>query len=154
MLVLHGFWSMSGSLRLWAEDSDALVKSPSQALRSARPHPFAAPADEIAGIHPGKPGTSVLLLPSLRSAPLDSPELIRLTPRPAARTDAALLAWTVPVVQLDAAAALAAFDEPAADIRYGASVGYLAELAAFAGELVQRGRILPELRADTRGAIA
>jgi SNF2 family DNA or RNA helicase len=154
MLVLHGFWSMSGSLRLWAEDSDALVKSPSQALRSARPHPFAAPADEIAGIHPGKPGTSVLLLPSLRSAPLDSPELIRLTPRPAARTDAALLAWTVPVVQLDAAAALAAFDEPAADIRYGASVGYLAELAAFAGELVQRGRILPELRAATRGAIA
>ena len=82
MLVLHGFWSMSGSLRLWAEDSDLLVKSPSQALRSARPHPFAAAADAIAGIHPGKPGTSVLLLPSLRSAPLDSPELIRITPRP------------------------------------------------------------------------
>ena len=82
MLVLHGFWSMSGSLRLWAEDSDLLVKSPSQALRSARPHPFAAAADAIAGIHPGKPGTSVLLLPSLRSAPLDSPELIRVVPAP------------------------------------------------------------------------
>ena len=49
MLVLHGFWSRSGSLRLWAEDSDLLVKSPSQALRSARPHPFAAAADAIAG---------------------------------------------------------------------------------------------------------
>jgi hypothetical protein len=48
MLVLHGFWSMSGSLRLWAEDSDLLVKSPSQALRSARPHPFAAAAEAIA----------------------------------------------------------------------------------------------------------
>jgi hypothetical protein len=71
MLVLHGFWSTSGSLRLWAEDSDLRVKSPSQALRSARPHPFAAPADAIAAIHPGKPGASVLLLPSLRSAPLD-----------------------------------------------------------------------------------
>jgi SNF2 family DNA or RNA helicase len=154
MLVLHGFWSMSGSLRLWAEDSDLLVKSPSQALRSARPHPFAAAADAIAGIHPGKPGTSVLLLPSLRSAPLDSPELIRVIPRPAARTDATLLAWTVPVVQLDAGAALAAIDEPVADIRYGASVGYLAELAAFARELVERGRVLPQLRRDAHGAIA
>ena len=88
MLVLHGFWSISGSLRLWAEDSDLLVKSPRQALRSARPHPFAAAADAIAAIHPGKPGTSVLLLPSLRSAPLDSPELFRVIPRPAARKDA------------------------------------------------------------------
>ena len=154
MLVLHGFWSISGSLRLWAEDSDLLVKSPSQASRSARPHPFAAAADAIAEIHPGKPGTSVLLLPSLRSAPLDSPELIRVIPRPAARTDATLLAWTVPVVQLDAGAALAAIDEPVADIRYGASVSYLAELAAFACELVERGRVLPELRRDTNGAIA
>jgi SNF2 family DNA or RNA helicase len=154
MLVLHGFWSISGSLRLWAEDSDLLVKSPSQAFRSARPHPFAAAADTIAAIHPGKPGTSVLLLPSLRSAPLDSPELIRVIPRPAARTDATLLAWTVPVVQLDAAAAFAAIDEPVADIRYGASVGYLAELAAFARELVERGRVLPKLRRDTNGAIA
>ncbi|AMC73486.1 helicase HelZ [Mycobacterium tuberculosis] len=113
MLVLHGFWSNSGGMRLWAEDSDLLVKSPSQALRSARPHPFAAPADLIAGIHPGKPATAVLLLPSLRSAPLDSPELIRLAPRPAARTDPMLLAWTVPVVDLDPTAALAAFDQPA-----------------------------------------
>jgi SNF2 family DNA or RNA helicase len=154
MLVLHGFWSMSGSLRLWAEDSDRLVKSPSQAMRSARPHPFAAAADAIAGIHPGKPSTSVLLLPSLRSAPLDSPELTRVNPRPAARTDATLLAWRVPVVQLDAGAALAAIDEPVAGIRYGASVGYLAELAAFARELVERGRALPVLRRDTHGTTA
>lgn len=154
MLVLHGFWSNSGGMRLWAEDSDLLVKSPSQALRSARPHPFAAPADLIAGIHPGKPATAVLLLPSLRSAPLDSPELIRLAPRPAARTDPMLLAWTVPVVDLDPTAALAAFDQPAPDVRYGASVDYLAELAVFARELVERGRVLPQLRRDTHGAAA
>jgi hypothetical protein len=154
MLVLHGFWSMSGRLRLWAEDSDLPVKSPSQALRSARPHPFAAIADTITGIHPGKPGTSVLLLPSLRSAPLDSPDLIRIAPRPAPRTHPTLLTWTVPVVQLDAGAAFAAIDEPVADIRYGASIGYLAELAAFARELVERGRVLPELRRDAHGAIA
>jgi SNF2 family DNA or RNA helicase len=154
MLVLHAFWSTSGDFRLWAEDSDLEVRSPSQALRSARPHPFAAGADAIAGIHPGKPGASVLQLPSLRSAPLDSPELIRVNPRPAARTDAALLAWTVPVVALDAATALAAIDEPVADIRYGASVGYLAELAAFARELAERGRVLPRLRRDEHGAAA
>lgn len=154
MLVLHGFWSMSGGLRLWGEDSDLLVKSPSQALRSARRHPFAAAGDAVATIHPGKPDTSVLLLPSLRSAPLDSPELIRLIPRPMMRTEPVLLAWTVPVVQLDAEDALAVIDEPVADIRYGASVGYFAELAAFARELVERGRVLPQLRRDSHGAIA
>ena len=72
MLVVHGFWSTSKGLCLWSEDSDLPVKSPSQALRIARPHPFAAPADVMTGIHQGKPGTAVLLLPSLRSAPVDS----------------------------------------------------------------------------------
>lgn len=154
MLVLHSFWSMADGLRLWAEDSDLLVKSPSQAIRSARPHPFAAPTEVISGIHPGKPDASVLLLPSLRSAPLDSPEVIRVIPRPAARTDPTLLAWTVPVVQLDAGSALAAIEGPVADIRYGASVGYLAEVAAFARELVERGRVLPQLHRDAQGASA
>src|SRR6266542_2076151 len=77
MLVLHGFWLPDDGLCLWAEDSERAVKSPSQALRSARPHPYAAPHGTLAGIHPGKPGEAVLRLPSLRSAPLDSPELIR-----------------------------------------------------------------------------
>ncbi|MBV9141770.1 MAG: DEAD/DEAH box helicase [Pseudonocardiales bacterium] len=145
MLVLHGFWSTSHGLCLWSEDSDLTVKSPSQALCSARPHPFAAPADVISGMHPGKPGTAILLLPSLRSAPLDSPELIRITPRPTPRTEPALLPWTVPVMCLDAPSALAALEEPVADVRYGASLTYLAELAAFARGLVTRGRVLPAL---------
>jgi SNF2 family DNA or RNA helicase len=151
MLVLHGFWSTSNGLCLWSEDSDLTVKSPSQALRSARPHPFAAPADVIAGIHAGKPGIAVLLLPSLRSAPLDSPELIRITPRPTPQADPALLPWTVPVVSLDAASALTALNEPVADARYGASIAYLADLAAFARELVERGRVLPALARDGHG---
>ncbi|MGH4004754.1 MAG: DEAD/DEAH box helicase, partial [Pseudonocardiaceae bacterium] len=151
MLVLHGFWSISNGLCLWAEDSDLTVKSPSQALRAARPHPFAAPADVITGIHAGKPGTAVLLLPSLRSAPLDSPELLRITPRPTPLTDPALLPWTVPVVSIDAASALTALDEPVADVRYGASIAYLADLAAFARELVERGRVLPALARDGHG---
>ena len=103
---------------------------------------------------PVKPAEAVLLLPSLRTAPLDSPELIRITPRPPARSKAALLPWTVPVVTLDAAAALTALSERAPGVRYGASLGYLADVAAFASELVSRGRVLPALARDQAGAIA
>ena len=154
MLALHGFWSLQGGLCLWAEDSVPAVKSRSQAMRSARPHPFAASASTLAAIHPGKPAEAVLLLPSLRTAPLDSPELVRITPRPPARSKAALLPWTVPVVTLNAAAGLAALSERAPGVRYGASLGYLADVAAFAGELVSRGRVLPGLARDQAGASA
>lgn len=154
MLVLHGFWSASNGLCLWAEDSDLTVKSPSQALRAARSHPFAAPAEVLAGIHVGKPGTAVLLLPSLRSAPLDSPELFRVTPRPAPRTQPTLLPWTVPVVSIDAASAISTLAELVAEVRYGAAVAYLADLASFARELVERGRILPVLSRDEHGPVA
>ena len=151
MLVLHGFWSASNGLCLWAEDSTLTVTSSSDALRSARPHPFVAPADAIAAIHAGKPAAAVLLLPSLRKSPLDSPELFRVTPRPAPRSEPVLLPWTVPVMSLPASSAVAALDELAADVRYGASVVYLAELAGFARELVQRGRVLPALSCDEHG---
>jgi len=154
MLALHGFWSLRGGLCLWAEDSTPSIKSGSRAARSARPHPFAAPAGTLAAIHAGEPAEAVLLLPSLRTAPLDSPELVRTTPRPPVRSKAALLPWTVPVVTLDAAAALAALAERAPGIRYGASLGYLADVAAFAGELVARGRVLPALARDQAGVAA
>ena len=103
---------------------------------------------------PVQPAEAVLLLPSLRTAPLDSPELVRTTPRPPVRSKAALLPWTVPVVTLDAAAALTALSERPPGIRYGASLGYLADVAAFAGELVARGRVLPALARDQAGAAA
>ena len=172
MLVLHGFWWPGNGLCFWAEDSGPAVKSHSQALRTARPHPFAAPASTLAAVHAGKPGEATLLLPSLRNAPLDSPELTRVVPRPAPRTRPALLPWTVPVVVLEAAPALAALSGAdsagtalagtagtalsgqALDVRQGASVAYLASLAEFAGELVSRGRVLPALVQDPAGAAA
>src|SRR5699024_10313850 len=151
-------------LSLWAEDSQRAVKSPSQAMRSARPHPFAAPADEINDIQPGSPAVATLLLPSLRTAPLDSPELVRVTPRPPARSAPTLLPWTVPVVTLTPPAALNALtgnglsengltgngltengltEQVPDGVRCGASVRFLAELARFARELAARGRVLP-----------
>ena len=67
---------------LWAEDSRQAVKSPSQAVRSVRRHPFAATPQDLAKVHGGTPGTALLVLPSLLTAPLDSPELTRARPRP------------------------------------------------------------------------
>jgi len=113
MLAVHAFWSRSRGLCLWAEDAGRTVKSPSQALRTARPHPFAASSDALSEIHPGKPATATLLLPSLRSGPLDSPELVRITPRPAPTTAPMLLPWSVPVVWFDPAASLAVLGERA-----------------------------------------
>ncbi|MFP5336070.1 MAG: SNF2-related protein [Actinomycetes bacterium] len=158
MLVLHALWSPPQGLCLWAEDSERTVKSPSQALRAARPHPYAAPAEALAEIHPGKPGEVVLRLPSLRTAPLDSPELVRATPRPAPRSAPALLSWSVPVIVLDPAAALSwlkrAASESEAGVRYGASVVHLVDVATFAGELAERGRVLPTLARRDVGSVA
>src|SRR5437773_1933653 len=154
MLVLHGFWAARDGLCLWAEDSELPVASTSHALRSARPHPFAAPASVLTSLHAGKPAEADLLLPSLRTAPLDSPELVRTTPRPAARSEPALLPWTVPVVMLYGGPALTAIHERAPGVRYGAALDYLSGLAAFATELVARGRVLPTLDHDGAGAVA
>ncbi|MGH4015470.1 MAG: DEAD/DEAH box helicase [Pseudonocardiaceae bacterium] len=154
MLAVHGFWSDRRGLCLWAEDTERAVKSPSQAVRIARPHPFAAPCEAVSEIHPGKHGVATLLLPSLRTAPLDSPELVRVTPRPAMSSAPTLLSWLVPVVWFDPAATLAVLDEPADSVRYGASMRFLAEVATFAGELVARGRVLATLDRSEQGPSA
>src|SRR5215469_18111560 len=113
MLVLHGFWAARDGLCLWAEDSELAVASTSHAPRSARPHPFAVPSATLATLHAGKPAEAVLLLPSARTAPLDSPELVRAVPRSAPRAGPALLPWTVPVVLLNGTPALAAIPQRA-----------------------------------------
>jgi SNF2 family DNA or RNA helicase len=59
-----------------------------------------------------------------------------------------LLPWTVAVVTLDAASALAALEGHDGAFRCGASLRYLAEVATFARELVGRGRMLPTIIGD------
>jgi hypothetical protein len=66
---------------VWAEDSDRKVKSSSQAVASARPHPLAVTADLLADLFGGTPEAAMLVLPSVLSAPLDSPGLVRVKPR-------------------------------------------------------------------------
>ena len=59
------------------------------------------------------PDSAVLLLPSLRSSPLDSPELLRFTPRPAAQSEPALLPWAVPVLTRGCGRGGGLLDDPA-----------------------------------------
>ncbi len=152
MFVLHGFLAPGRALSLWAEDSDRAVTSRSQATRSARPHPFAAPIHAIPDLPPGKSGDAVLLLPSLAKSPLDSPEMVRVKPRGQPAAEPLLLRWTVPMVALDSASAVAWLEDidttAALGVRHGASVRFVSELAAFAGELVDRGRVLPTIGYD------
>ncbi|MHB1235601.1 MAG: DEAD/DEAH box helicase, partial [Microbacteriaceae bacterium] len=166
MLVLHAFWSFDRGLGLWVEDSERTVTSRNEALKTARLHPFAASADVIATMQPGNLGTTTLLLPSLRRSPLDSPELVRVTPRPPRSTGPSLLPWTVPVVWVHPSA-LTVFDdeegatglacilfpeqfpddepEPLREARIAPSVRFLGELARFADELAERGCVLPAI---------
>nr|WP_203454214.1 DEAD/DEAH box helicase [Jiangella aurantiaca] len=123
-------------------------------MRSAREHPFAAPADELGAIHPGKADSVTLLLPSLRTEPLDSPELVRVAPRPEPAKGPMLLAWSVPVVQFDPVASLTVLDVLADQVRYGASVRFMGEVTAFARELAERGRVLPAVEWDAEAPVA
>ncbi len=156
MLAVHGFWSAARGLCLWAEDSEPVVTSPSQAVRSARPHPFAAAAEDLADllaeVAPGTAGLTTLLLPSARRSPLDSPELVRLQPRRETGHDTLLLPWTVPVLCVDPHSALAVLDLRLVEARYGASMHYLAEVATVARDLAERGRVLPGIEPGTDDA--
>jgi SNF2 family DNA or RNA helicase len=143
VLAVHALWSPGRGVLLWAEDGERPTGSSSRALRPARPHPFAAPVSALAALHPGKPATATLLLPSRPGGPLASPELVRSGGRATApRGGPVLRAWTVPALVVDAAE----LEDPADEARYGASVAHLRAVAALAADLAARGRVLPTLR--------
>ncbi|MDR1188312.1 MAG: DEAD/DEAH box helicase, partial [Bifidobacteriaceae bacterium] len=157
MRVIHAFWSPKTGLNLWAEDSDRRVKSGSQAYRSARPHPFAVPAEDLAadlvamaeaqGAPEPVTGSATVLLPSLKTAPLDSPELIRRRPRPPLQTAPVLAPWAVPVVSFAPDEASDTLGRPLTEARAGQSLEHLREVAAFAEDLAERRRTVPVVEA-------
>jgi SNF2 family DNA or RNA helicase len=151
VIVVHGLVTAGGRLACWAETAPVGPTARRRSQRRAEPHPFAvAPAVD------GRPGTAVLELPTVGSSPIGSPEL---GTRPPARGAARMLPWTVPVVFLPAGSDLEALvadldgarvgsDDARAgsdDARAGSSVGYLADVAWFAADLVRRGRVLPAI---------
>ncbi|HZG92382.1 MAG TPA: DEAD/DEAH box helicase [Pseudonocardia sp.] len=150
MLAVHALWSPGRGMVLWAEDGSRPATGGGRALRTARPHPFAAPSAALAGLHPGKPVVLTLLLPSRTGGPLPSPELVRSTPDAPGRSAPALRPWTVPGLVVDPAE----LDDPADEARYGASVTHLRRVAALADDLAARGRVLPTLDRGPVGALA
>ena len=88
-------------------------------------------------------GVTTLSLPTQAGVPVDSPELVR-DELPAGRGAVTLRDWTVPTVSLDPDAALGCLRDPVpSDLTPGATVRHLREVAAFAEDLVSRGRLLP-----------
>src|SRR5690348_4223109 len=98
MQALHGIWTSTSQLGVWAEDGD---RQPSAAaVRAPRPHPFASRTDELGAALDslGQPGDEAgasrltLWLPSRVGAPLPSPEL----ERPGGGTRIRLRPWAIP----------------------------------------------------------
>jgi superfamily II DNA or RNA helicase len=141
VFAVHALWSPGRGVVLWAEDGERPATASSRALRTARPHPFAAPAETLAAIHPGTPTQVTLLLPGHSGAPLASPGLVRSAPTSAPRGEPDVRAWAVPAVAVDPAE----LADPADELRYGTSVEHLRAVAALAADLAARGRVLPTL---------
>jgi hypothetical protein len=141
VLVVHALWSPGRGVLLWAEDGERPATGRSRALRTARPHPFAVPAQTLSTLHPGTLTQVTLLLPAHTGGPAPSPELVRSAPGPAPRGALELRAWAVPAVAVDPAE----LDDPADELRYGASVAHLRAVVAFADDLARRGHVLPTL---------
>jgi superfamily II DNA or RNA helicase len=148
VFVVHALWSPGRGVLLWAEDGERPATGRSRAVRTARPHPFAVPAQTLGTLHPGTPTQVVLLLPAHTGGPAASPELVRSAAGPAPRAAPELRAWAVPALAVDPAE----LDDPADELRYGASVTHLRAVAAFADDLARRGHVLPTL--DPAGSAA
>ncbi|MDX8034111.1 DEAD/DEAH box helicase [Lentzea sp. BCCO 10_0856] len=145
MLVLHGLCTTDGVLALWAEDS--VLPARSESARRDAPHPFAATAESLAaalGQEAPKTITRALLLPSFSSGPMASPELVRdpLATGRAQRGKVQLRQWGVPTIRFTAR------PEPAAEVRLSDSARFVFDVAGFAADLVDRGRVLPSVAAD------
>ncbi|WP_053734643.1 DEAD/DEAH box helicase [Nocardia sp. NRRL S-836] len=145
MLVLHGLCTTDGALALWAEDS--VLPARSESSRRDAPHPFAATAESLAaalGIDDARATVRALLLPSYASGPMASPELVRdpLTAGRAQRGKVQLRQWGVPTIRFG--------DRPeiGAEVRLSDSARFVFDVAAFAVDLVTRGRVLPSVAPD------
>ncbi|GGS52893.1 helicase HelZ [Planobispora rosea] len=172
VLVIHGAWA-DDRLALWAEEPPGPVAGASRA--KVRPHPFAAPAADVAAGLPlwgrdgaaaaggAVPGELVLLLPGSARSPLPSPE----SGAEAVARQPRIGSWRVPALMVEPGAALGLLGSvgetaglPAAAYEpdelpdelpgeqapvAGASLRYLAVVAQYARDLVRRGRVLPQL---------
>ena len=158
MFVLHGWWSDSpAGLTLWAEDSDAPPEPPTRRGRrpARQPHPFALAADalRIAVAHDGRPGSAHLCLPNAGKGPSASPEVRRVRDEPP--TTGSEGSWEVPTLTLGPGTTwefLLRRTDQLDDLAVsGADLRVFESVAAFAGDLVGRGQVLPSVRPEGPG---
>ncbi|HEY3480781.1 MAG TPA: hypothetical protein VGL02_17945, partial [Streptomyces sp.] len=136
MPIVHALWSPGRGLLLWAEHDRRPAGTSSRSAWIALPHPFAVSSANLTTLHPGKPTSATVLLPSRANRPLASTE-----PAGAKRRPPTLRPWSVPALIVDASE----LDDLDDSATYGASVTYLRAVARLAADLVRRGRVLPTL---------
>jgi non-specific serine/threonine protein kinase len=167
VLVIHAVWLTGSGPALWAEDPAIPIGPRTRpATRAARPaqHPFAASTDEVAGVlgelaAKAVTATATLWLPTRDGRPADSPELIRDDLPPVGRGRLTLAPWRVPALEYDADSALDLLGtvesgHDAHQATLSAAVRHLVTVAAFATDLVARGRTLPCVVAGPDGPLA
>ncbi len=137
-LVVHGLWSRGRGILLWGEHGDRPATTSMRPSSAARPHPFTASVADLTALHPGKPASATLLLPSRRTGPVGSPEL---GARGRAQQELTLEPWSVPALLIDPSE----LGDLAETVSYGTSVRHLRAVARLADDLVRRGRVLPTL---------
>ncbi|WP_414938665.1 DEAD/DEAH box helicase [Amycolatopsis sp. cmx-11-51] len=137
-LVVHGLWSPGRGIVLWGEHGDRPATTSMRPSMSARPHPFAASVADLTALHPGKPASATLLLPSRRGGPVASPEL---GARGRPQQELSLEPWSVPALLIDPTE----LGDLADTVSYGTSVRHLRAIVRLADDLVRRGRVLPTL---------
>ncbi|MGW0479464.1 SNF2-related protein [Nonomuraea sp. NPDC003214] len=166
MLVVHGVWAGDG-VAFWAEDT---ALAPRAARGPApRAHPWAAPVERLPA---GGPRMLELLLPGSAAEPLPSPEtgllsavtrpslrpwrvpavvpplpsaVHLLTPDPASAADASPDAAPGPDVDAGSGSEAGPGLTGWGDAVPGATVRHWRAVAAFARDLVRRGRVVPQL---------
>ncbi|WP_410612519.1 DEAD/DEAH box helicase [Amycolatopsis sp. lyj-109] len=137
MPVVHALWSPGRGLLLWAEHDRRPAGTSSRSARIALPHPFAVSSAQLTALHPGKPTSATVLLPSRASRPLASTEAAAGNKR----SVPSLRPWSVPALVVDATE----LDDLDDSATYGASVTHLRAVGRLAADLVRRGRVLPTL---------
>ncbi len=162
MLVVHACWLVDAAgsrLGIWGEDSTGrrprsgarvVVRGYSR-TRTRRSGPTSSRSYPLVPADAGHQ-TATLTLPTAGGGPVSSPELIRDETR-TATDDVRLEPWRVPILEVDADLGLALLRELDPEVVWGASVVHLAEVAAFATDLVGRGRVLPVALTDPPRAL-
>jgi hypothetical protein len=145
---------------MWGEDSTRPLTS---APRPGRPprirtHPYAASPAELLSLLPAAAAAAEtvempLTLPAQGGGPVASPELVRDDVATGGGELTAAI-WLVPALELGAELAIAVLREldPTSGAP-GVSLLHLSELALFAADLVERGRVLPGVVVDPPRAV-